>query len=790
MNERFVSFRYVWLILTLLVVASFAYQAYKGINVESNILRLLPSDERDPVVDKAIQVLNENLGGKTVYIVSATDYQQARGAADLFYREMIRSNLFQSVTYHVDPKLQKQMFDTYFSHRQMLLSEKQRQLLKNTGFKALENNALAQLYSPISTPLLSLIDRDPLLLFGGVVDEMQSASVNGFAVKDGALVKTIDGHSYLLISAVIEKSPFSGQVQQLYGEFYQRSRITIEQNFPSVKLISSGVIYHATAGASSAKRQISTIGVGSLLGIVVLMLLAFRSLKPLWICLIPIVIGVISATTVCLLFYGKIHLFTLIFGASLIGVSIDYAFHFFAEQYDYQGRWIAQEGLSRILPGISLGLVTSLLGYLSLFAAEFPGLQQIALFSSVGLLASFCTVLAWFPVLLAQAPKVRHSKLKSLSLSLIHWWIKQPAEKSTLLVVGVALISLMVCLSSLVADDDIRILQSSPAALMEQDQKVRDITRQAGGNQFFIVKAKSVQKVLEKEEELRSELNQQVETGVITAYQSISQQIPSLALQQQDYLLLKNSVELSGSQLDVYGDSIGLGQKQIQAYRHLFGSEKGSPLHFDQLMVLPFLEPIRFLWLGRFDEYYVSTVILSGVANSEPLETLAAKLNGVRYIDTVQNISALLSRHRIIANYLVLAAYVLIFALLVLRYKVKKAVTVMLPPLTAAIVAMAVSALFSVPMNLFNTLALLLVLGIGIDYTLFFAEAGSHRRTTMLAIMLSAITTILSFGLLALSDTPVIHSFGLTLWVGIAVAFILSPLVIAGSASSNEKVLN
>ncbi len=788
MNDRFVGFRYVWLMLTLLVVASFAYQAYKGINVESNILKLLPAAERDPVVDKAIQVLNENLGGKTVYIISATDYSKARGAADLLYREMINSNLFQSVTYRIDQKLQEQMFETYFSHRQMLLSEKQRQSLKNKGFKALEDSALARLYSPISSPLVSLIDRDPLLIFGDVVDEMHSASVSGFAVKDGVLVKTVDEHSYLLISALIEKSPFSGQVQKRYGEFFQRGEKAIEEHFPSVKLISTGVIYHATAGARSAKRQISTIGVGSLLGIVVLMLLAFHSLKPLWICLIPIVIGVISATTVCLLLYGKIHLFTLVFGASLIGVSIDYAFHFVAEQYDYQGRWIAQEGLSRILPGISLGLVTSLLGYLSLFAADFPGLQQIALFSSVGLLASFCTVLAWFPALLSQAPKARPSKLKSLSLSLVNWWIHQPAEKSTLFVVGVALVSLMVCLSSLVVDDDIRILQSSPAALLAQDQKVREITRQAGGNQFFIVKAKSVQQVLEMEEELRSELNQQIEMGVITAYQSISQQIPSLALQQQNYLLLKNSVELSGLNLNVYGDSIGLDEKQIQAYRNLFGSEKGSPLRFDHLIDLQFLEPTRFLWLGQFDGYYVSTVILSGVTYSEPLTILADKLNGVRYIDTVQNISALLSRHRIIANYLVLASYMLIFVLLVIRYKVKKAIVIMLPPLTAAIVAMAVTALFSVPLNLFNTLALLLVLGIGIDYTLFFAEAGSHHRTTMLAIMLSAITTILSFGLLALSDTPVIHSFGLTLWVGIAVAFILSPLVIAGSASNNGKV--
>ena len=48
----------------------------------------------------------------------------------------------------------------------------------------------------------------------------------------------------------------------------------------------------------------------------------------------------------------------------------------------------------------------------------------------------------------------------------------------------------------------------------------------------------------------------------------------------------------------------------------------------------------------------------------------------------------------------------------------------------------------------------------------------------MLALALSAITTILSFGLLSLSSTPAVHYFGLTVLVGITVSFLLSPIVI------------
>ncbi len=88
-------------------------------------------------------------------------------------------------------------------------------------------------------------------------------------------------------------------------------------------------------------------------------------------------------------------------------------------------------------------------------------------------------------------------------------------------------------------------------------------------------------------------------------------------------------------------------------------------------------------------------------------------------------------------------------------------------------------------MNLFNYLALILVLGIGIDFTLFIAEARHELDATMFAITLSALTTMLSFGLLSLSGTYAVHSFGLTVLIGIACAYLLAPLAIGLRAGTS-----
>ena len=91
------------------------------------------------------------------------------------------------------------------------------------------------------------------------------------------------------------------------------------------------------------------------------------------------------------------------------------------------------------------------------------------------------------------------------------------------------------------------------------------------------------------------------------------------------------------------------------------------------------------------------------------------------------------------------------------------------------------------PINLFHVLALFLVLGIGIDYTIFYVEGEKHLLTTTLAITLSFFTTILSFGLLTFSGFTILSSFGVIILLGLIFTFILAPFTISLSKESFLK---
>ena len=125
---------------------------------------------------------------------------------------------------------------------------------------------------------------------------------------------------------------------------------------------------------------------GILLGLGTLVWLSFRSLRPILLVAASLLVGCAAALSVTAMVFGKVHLLTLIFGASLVGVAEDYGIHWFASR---QGRPASQRWslLRHLLPGLWLALLTSALAYLALGLAPFPGLRQMALFSVTGLAA-------------------------------------------------------------------------------------------------------------------------------------------------------------------------------------------------------------------------------------------------------------------------------------------------------------------------------------------------------------------------------------------------------------------
>jgi predicted exporter len=106
---------------------------------------------------------------------------------------------------------------------------------------------------------------------------------------------------------------------------------------------------------------------------------------------------------------------------------------------------------------------------------------------------------------------------------------------------------------------------------------------------------------------------------------------------------------------------------------------------------------------------------------------------------------------------------------------------ILAPVLAATLMVVATLALAGVQLTLFHLVALLLVVGVGTNYALFFNQprppAGEERALMLLSLAVASLATLISATALAFSGTPVLRAIGLTAAVGTVFALVLSALL-------------
>ncbi|EQD54726.1 conserved hypothetical protein, membrane, partial [mine drainage metagenome] len=118
------------------------------------------------------------------------------------------------------------------------------------------------------------------------------------------------------------------------------------------------------------------------------------------------------------------------------------------------------------------------------------------------------------------------------------------------------------------------------------------------------------------------------------------------------------------------------------------------------------------------------------------------------------------------------------------RYGRRDALRMLYPPLVSLVVTLGALGWLNQPVNIFVIVGLILVLGIGRDYSVFLREGNPESFSTALGVTLAALATFCSFGMLALSAIPALHAFGLTTLIGILVSYLTVPLAVMPRARS------
>ena len=573
---------------------------------------------------------------------------------------------------------------------------------------------------------------------------------------DGLLSRELDGKRWLLLRATLNAD--SG----ILGD--PRLLALLARSEQEAKALSgethvAGAAIFAAAGRASGEaesRWMSILGAALTL---TLALAVFRRLRVLLIAL-PMACGLLGGLAATVALCGNAHLLTLVIGSSLIGLLLDYPLHWLGKS-TLPG-WQPYAALAALRRPFFISLLITLAGYAFLLATPLPILRQTAVFALVAL------PLAWLTTLWTLPPLFRHylpranphfaAGAVAVGRSL------QRLRQRRLLVPAAFIVALLLWHSDW--QDDIRQWISLPPHWLQQAQAAAQIGGVEPAAQQFLIHAPDDDTLLQRDAALAARLENAKAGGALQDYSAISQWVWRHDEQQAMTVSLRalaSRPEAWQALTDagVAPDTIAAALRAVAA----------PPV---QTVAVQLANPLAARWQGLYvgrqdaDGAVYSSVALYGVRDSAALAALADG-DGIRYLDRRARLNALFATTRSEALWLKLASYLVAFIILrAAAFSPRDSLKILAVPLAAAVLTVAVFSALGLPLSLFAAFGLLLTSALGVDYAVYAQSVGSPATTRFCGMLLAALTTVMSFGILAFSSTPAVAAFGLCVALGIA----------------------
>ena len=787
-----------WLVYHVAVIIFFLVTliVFHGrIGLDSDLFNLVPKSISMASVKKADDKMMSVTSQNVFILVANEDFSEAKRVAEEIYAALKDSKNFETVSLYNDVSAMGEITDFLYQYRSYLIDEKtaDRILKSDEGAQDFALEALSKAYGGFTMLPLDNIDSDPFLLTEYHLQNYLTAVQNAgtaMSVKDGVLASKFEDKWYVMIRGVLSRS--GGKLaskNNAITEIYRVCDVAVggEQN-SGTTFVYSGTPFHSHESSNSASREISIIATVSMLAVIILLIFIFRSVRPLIYSVGSILLSLGVAVLATLAVFHKMHVITLVFGTSLIGSCIDYSLHFFTH-------WAANKELkssieirNHIFSGLLMAIISTGICFAILLFAPFTILKQMSFFCLTGLISSFLTTIAVYPYIKLPANRGNVRFTKGFSKVIFKLEQKWVGRTVIILLFAFSMISISVFHKNVKVKNNLLTLYDMKGRLLQDEITASQVIQYTPGG-WYIVSGDTENEALENEEKLRRQFEAATEGQI--GYVSTSSFVPSIKVQKKSREAYSKLMQIANVQLQDLGfDEV----ENFNAYMQLMNDYEITKNHyvsFENGNVPQFIESaISSAWLGKVDEKYFTVLLPTKVTDYTTYRSLAEEDDNVYFISKSQDISVDLDNLTKMILKFFIVAYILMFIMLRFFYSWKQAFKIISVPLLIILVVVAFFALFKIDMEFFSVTGLILVFGLGLDYIIYMMEnekksaiaavpeALEGAKTTSVlepfATMVSFVTTIISFGALALSSFKPVHLIGLSISIGLATAYISS----------------
>ncbi|HEX5754908.1 MAG TPA: hypothetical protein VFY12_00965, partial [Arenimonas sp.] len=320
----------LWLALVLLLGLQ-QLSFWRAMRIDTDIMALLPGATDDALAAAAQRNMAAGTSRQVVVLLGNSSWANLQEAATAFAAALDApsSPLRAAGT---DTDALATATSELAPYRRALLTPAQRAWLDSASEQELADVALARLYGPAPAGGLLRWQDDPLGLWPAW---WQDRIGSGLYARDGWTALDQAPLHWIVLRFETRAGAF-----QLDGKRPLADALDAAVNLAAsrigdaaaLRVLRGGVPLHAEAAAARASYEVGSIGLGSLLAVMLMVWLVFRSLRPLLLLCLSLLIGCAAGLALTALVFGRVHMLALVFGASLVGVAVDYGLHYFAHR--------------------------------------------------------------------------------------------------------------------------------------------------------------------------------------------------------------------------------------------------------------------------------------------------------------------------------------------------------------------------------------------------------------------------------------------------------------------------
>ncbi len=704
-------------------IASLAHTCRNG--VETDLYTLLDTPRQS-----VLRALADNLGGQLRILLEGPDLASLDAPAATF-REYVGPHA------RTESGSLRETLAALAPCSGGLMTDGTRAQLQAGKFDEVAQASATALVSGFLTPLVS-VKQDPYLLATDYLTHLQTRDDHGWSLRDGDPVREQEGHCYRLLVFDGFKTSDSAFICDVLKRVQAFNADAQGRGLP-VKAYVSGAPFHAAVATERSKLEINILSAVSLVVVIALGVWLFRSARFIMPLVATLASAFLVATATVFAVCGRPHVFTFVFGTTLIGLGVDYVYH---------AR--AAEDMRAVRRPLACALATTLACFAPLAFSSVAVLRQMALFTGVGLVTTWVAVMVWFG-----RAGARPSRMES----------RHPGGSRLRLPFFIFLSSFfIICAGAFrirLSSDPAQFYRPDPF-LAEGERKFYELN-QAAAARFAVVEGATVQEALEREEA----------AGV----KGLSAIIPSLKRQRENQALVAELRKRTGPS---YTALTGIPVRDGADGRGLLDPEEVTDPLLRKL-----IHPMCVKAGDRV--FLVSPLPPTGGPHSCAADGACAA--DVTIVEPKRELISLFDAYAREAYRLLGVSFVLLAALLAALFR-RRFLAAALPVAAAALATLGVLGWCGVRLTFFHALCFFVSTGLGLDYVIF--HLGNPPPRTRRVVFVSFLTSAAAFGLLAFTSFPVTRAMGATLALGLFLAYLFSSCIGRGvcdklSPSHEEK---